>query len=85
MSKTAFIESQSSDPVIRAIAQRVTRILNDATISRMRREVLVCKAQDDLRRRQENVQRRQTAKATTEKVRRDPLEARRKELQAQKV
>ena len=41
MSNTPFVESSSSDPVERAIARKVQRILNDKTLDRQRRETLV--------------------------------------------
>ena len=59
MSNTPFVESSSSDPVERAIARKVQRILNDKTLDRQRRETLVHKAQRELiehRRRQEQQQ-----------------------------
>ena len=48
MSNTALIESQSSDPVERAIARRVLRILNDPTLDRPQRMEMVRAAQGDL-------------------------------------
>lgn len=48
MSNTPFVESSSSDPVERAIARKVQRILNDKTLDRQRRETLVRKAQREL-------------------------------------
>lgn len=48
MSNTPFVESQSSDPVERAIARKVMRILNDQTLDRGQRETLVRKAQCEL-------------------------------------
>lgn len=48
MSNTPFVESLSSDPVERAIARKVQRILNDKTLDRQRRETLVRKAQREL-------------------------------------
>lgn len=59
MSNTPFVESSSSDPVVRAIARKVQRILNDKTLNRQRRKALVLKAQRELiehRRRQEQQQ-----------------------------
>ena len=59
MSNTPFVESSSSDPVERAIARKVLRILNDKTLDRQRRETLVHKAQRELiehRRRKEQQQ-----------------------------
>jgi len=59
MSNTPFVESSSSDPVERAIARKVSRILNDKTLDRQRRETLVHKAQRELiehRRRKEQQQ-----------------------------
>ena len=58
MSNTAFIESQSSDPVERAIARRVLRILNDRTLDRGQRIALVRKAQHELLQQQEEIRRR---------------------------
>lgn len=49
MSNTAFIESLSEDPVERAIARRVVRILNDNSLVRKQRVQLVKLAQRDLR------------------------------------
>ena len=48
MSNTPFVESSSSDPVERAIARKVQRILNDKTLDRQRRETLVRIAQREL-------------------------------------
>lgn len=48
MSNTPFVESLSDDPVEQAIARKVTRILNDSTLDRQRRESLVRKAQREL-------------------------------------
>lgn len=48
MSNTPFVESLSNDPVERAIARRVNRILNDPGLDRSQREELVRKAQRDL-------------------------------------
>lgn len=48
MSKAQFIESTSSDPVERAIARKVTGILNDATLDREQRQALVKRAQREL-------------------------------------
>lgn len=48
MSNTPFVESQSTDPVERAIACKVIRILNDQTLDRGQRETLVRKAQREL-------------------------------------
>lgn len=48
MSNTPFVESQSSDPVERAIARKVTRMLNDPSLDRQQREMLIKKAQRDL-------------------------------------
>jgi len=48
MSNTPFVESSSSDPVERAIARKVLRILNDKTLDRQRRETLVRIAQREL-------------------------------------
>jgi hypothetical protein len=59
MPNTPFVESSSSDPVERAIARKVQRILNDKTLDRQRREALVHKAQRELidhRRRREQQQ-----------------------------
>ncbi|MFN7855482.1 MAG: hypothetical protein ACK5OA_02680 [Acidovorax sp.] len=59
MSNTPFVESLSEDPVERAIARKVQRILNDTSLDRQRRENLVHKAQRELiahRRRKEQEQ-----------------------------
>lgn len=48
MSNTPFVESLSEDPVERAIARKVHRILNDTSLDRQRRENLVRKAQREL-------------------------------------
>ena len=48
MSNTPFVESLSDDPVERAIARKVVRILNDTTLNRLGRESLVRKAQREL-------------------------------------
>jgi len=48
MSNTPFVESMSDDPVERAIARKVVRILNDTTLNRLGRESLVRKAQREL-------------------------------------
>ena len=57
MSNAQFTEAASTDPVERAIARRVTRILNDPALDRARRETLVKRAQRELlehRRRQQH-------------------------------
>jgi len=41
--ETHFVESKSTDPVERAIARKVIRILNDQTLDRQQRESLVKK------------------------------------------
>ena len=59
MSNTPFVESLSDDPVERAIARKVSRMLNDTTLDRQQRETLVRKAQRELiehRRRKEQQQ-----------------------------
>lgn len=48
MSKAQFIESTSSDPVERAIARKVTGILNDTGLDREQRQALVKRAQREL-------------------------------------
>lgn len=48
MSNTPFAEALSADPAERAIARKVTRILNDSTLDRQQREALVRKAQREL-------------------------------------
>ncbi len=48
MSNTPFVESLSQDPVERALARKVVRILNDTTLDRQRREILVKKVQREL-------------------------------------
>ena len=60
MSNTPFVESQSSDPVERAIARKVTRMLNDSSLDRQQRETLINKAQRDLiRHRQQKLEQHQ--------------------------
>ena len=66
MSNTPFVESQSSDPVERAIARKVTRILNDPSLDRQQRETLIKKAQRDLiRHRQQKHEQQQLAQQVT--------------------
>ena len=48
MSGIQLVESLSADPVERAIADRVTAILNNPRLSRAQRETLVRQAQRDL-------------------------------------
>lgn len=48
MSKAQFSESTSADPVERAIAQKVTNILNDRSLDREQRKALVQRAQREL-------------------------------------
>jgi len=48
MSNTPFVESLSEDPVVKAIARKVQRILNDTSLDRKARETLVRKAQREL-------------------------------------
>ncbi|MBN9407479.1 MAG: hypothetical protein J0I00_18970 [Burkholderiales bacterium] len=48
MSNTAFVESQSADPVEQAIARKVLRLLNDKTLERQQRIELVRQAQRQL-------------------------------------
>jgi hypothetical protein len=48
MSNTQFVESSSSDPVERAIARKVIRVLNDTSLDRQQREALIKKSQRDL-------------------------------------
>ena len=48
MSEPALSELLSEDPVERAIARKVVRILNDRTLDRAQRESLVRKAQHEL-------------------------------------
>ncbi len=60
MSNTPFVESSSSDPVERAIARKVQRILNDKTLDRQRRETLVHKAQRELIEHRKRQQQQQT-------------------------
>lgn len=48
MSVIAFIESQSADPVERAIAARVLDILRNPRLSRAQQRELVQQAQDEL-------------------------------------
>lgn len=63
MSNTPFVESQSSDPVERAIARKVTRMLNDPSLDRQQRETLIKKAQRELiRHRQQKLEQYQLRK-----------------------
>jgi hypothetical protein len=48
MSNTPFVETLSQDPVERAIARKVQRILNDTSLDRQQCENLVRKAQREL-------------------------------------
>ncbi len=48
MSNTPFVESLSADPVERAIARKVNRILNDTSLDRQQRQSLIKKAQRQL-------------------------------------
>ena len=48
MSNTAFVESQSADPIEQAIARKVLRLLNDKTLERQQRIELVRQAQRQL-------------------------------------
>lgn len=48
MSNTHFVESLSKDPVERAIARKVIRMLNDSTLDRQQRQSMVHKAQREL-------------------------------------
>lgn len=48
MSSSPFIESLSSDPVERAIARKVTRMLNDLSLDRQQRKTLIKNAQHEL-------------------------------------
>lgn len=48
MSNTPFVESLSHDPVERAIARKVQRILNDSSLDRQQRQALVHQAQRQL-------------------------------------
>ncbi len=68
MAEITFAESQSADPTERAIARRVTRILQDRRLGEKERISLVRQAQQELlqhRRQQEETARAQAlAKAT---------------------
>ena len=48
MSNTPFVESLFSDPVERAIARKVNRILNDISLDRQQRQTFIKKAQREL-------------------------------------
>jgi hypothetical protein len=48
MSNTPFVESMSTDPVERAIARNVNRVLNDPSLDRQQRETLIKRSQRDL-------------------------------------
>lgn len=84
MAGTVFVEELSQDPVERALARRVRRILMDATLTRTRRVELVQRAQRELLE-----HRRRPAPMLSlkpmgrRKVRRpaDPLFTRRREMQ----
>lgn len=59
MSNTQFIESTSTDPVERAIARKVIRLLNDRTLTHQQRESLVKKAQRELLEHRKQLKQRQ--------------------------
>ena len=60
MSNTPFVESQSPDPVERAIARKVLRMLNDASLDRQQREALIKNTHRDLiRHRQQKLEQQQ--------------------------
>jgi len=83
MSAIQFIESQSSDPVERAIAERVVSILNSPRMDSARRQWLVQQAQQELmehRRRLERAQQKQSARSKASRPKRDPMATRRREL-----
>jgi hypothetical protein len=65
---SVFIESLSSDPIERAIAARVSRILADRSISASRRETLVRQAQRDLIQHRERRDTRQQVQAIAAKA-----------------
>ena len=56
MSNIPFVESVSADPVVRAIARKVSRILNDPALGPRHRETLVRQAQQELLAHQQRVQ-----------------------------
>ena len=85
MSELQFVESLSADPVERAIAARVSAILNHPRLDRVQREEFVRQAQRELlqhRQRQASA----SAKVSEKKKTRqrgaavDPIAARRREL-----
>ena len=84
MSDTHFVESYSTDPVERAIARKVIRILNDQTLDRQQRESLVRRAQQELlrhlRERPAPLPRAKAARVRRNSRVLDPIAARRREL-----
>lgn len=58
MSNIPFTEATSEDPVERAIARKVNRILNDRSLDKQQRENLVKKAQRELVQHRRQVQQR---------------------------
>lgn len=70
MSNTAFVESLSTDPVEQALARKVMRILNDPTLDRQQRMLLVQQAQRELIRHR---QRQQEETLLLEQVRALPM------------
>ncbi len=59
MSNTPFVESLSTDPIERAIARKVTRLLNDSSLDRQLRVTLIKKSQRDLIRHRQQMQEQQ--------------------------
>lgn len=84
MSVIAFIESQSADPVERAIAARVLDILHNPRLSRAQQRELVQQAQDELvahqRQRAALPQVARTPRKRKRGAALDPIAARRREM-----
>lgn len=64
MSNTALLEEGSSDPLVRELGRRAVRILNDRSIDRQQREVLIRQLQARLLDHQALVARKARQKAT---------------------
>ena len=64
MSKTPFLECVSEDPVVKALARQVVRLLNDPSLDRQQREAGVRKVQGLLLDHQAAVARKTAAKTT---------------------
>ena len=64
MSKTPFLECVSEDPVVKALARQVVRLLNDPSLDRQQREARVRKVQGLLLDHQAAVARKAAVKTT---------------------